>query len=1080
MSRVEKKNKNQKGFTLMEVIVSVGIFVILISAVVQIYVLIVEQISSYREQTEISSLANQYIEIARNLPYSAVGTLNGNPYGELADLPNALSVNLGGNDYKIYYAISYVDDPADGTILAGTDPAPNDYKQIKLYIENVKKNVTSNFLTNVSPKGLEGMASGGALYISVINAVGEAVPGATINIVNTAVTPNINLTRTSDATGHWIEVALPVSANNYHIVVTKTGYSQDQTYPSSTNNPNPVKPDSTIVNGQVTSVSFSIDQASSLNFKTLNQICGPISGASLKVSGAKLIGVLPDVLKFDNTYTSDSSGSVNLSNIEWDTYIPTISSSNYMVYGSFPIGQVSLLPSTSQNFMLILGTATPRSFLAILKDTSTGNAIEGVNINLHSSSLGYDSTKITGGSIWGQQSWSGGSGQINFSDDTKYFEDDGSINATGVPSGLRLLKMGSNYVSSGTLVSSTYDTGTDQTTYTTLTWQPTSQDASTLIKFQIATNNDNETWNFAGPDGTEQSFYTVPGTSINQANNNSRYVRYKVFLSTTDPIKTPVLTSINVNYVSGCYTPGQVIFTDLEYATDYYVTASVEGYKTQTIRNMTINGYGVLPISLEAGSGVMPNNAPYFIADPSDSGSSLSAPTLAGANVSFASTALDKEGDKYYMAVCKTNSITAHANSAPTCDGGSWCVSGQTNSGYQASCDYTAQNVDAGNQNWYIFACDYNDSSVCSSVFQGSGNNGSPFYVLPTWLNGWTYRKKITISKTNVASSLSNFPLYIKIAETGGGATNIGAHALSSGYDIRFTLADKTTLIPYERESFSVTNNNATADFWVKVPTISNTADTEIYIYYGNSSANTDYTSTGSPTIAKQVWDANYKGVWHLKETQSAVTGNYKDSTLTGANSTNTTNLPTQTAGKIGYGQTFNNNNSTKIITSSIAHNITTGNFTFEAWVSPAINSGDRAIMSNGAYSPKLFLKSGTKLEARWNNDLDSGDTLIVGSWQHTVLTRSGTNILNFYKNGSMTSKNPTSSSTLGSSGVMAIGFEGSSINYFSGGIDEVRLSDIARPTNWVKFEYCNMMSSVSGTCAGNNETTFASQETSQ
>jgi hypothetical protein len=534
--------------------------------------------------------------------------------------------------------------------------------------------------------------------------------------------------------------------------------------------------------------------------------------------------------------------------------------------------------------------------------------------------------------------------------------------------------------------------------------------------------------------------------------------------------KTPVLTSINVNYISGCYTPGQVIFTGLPKASDYMIISSLSGYITQTTIDNTIDRYSVSDIALVAGINPATNTAPSTPSGISDGASSITSPTVAGNNVVFSANATDNEGDSYYLAICKTNTITSHPNSAPTCDGGNWCISTLTNSGYQSTCNYLAKNSDIGNNIWYAFACDYNDASICSSVAQGSGNNASPFYVAPNWLLGWSYRKKITISHSNVGTNLVDFPLYVKVAETGGSSTNIGANVLTNGGDIRFTLADKITTIPYERESFSASGNNLTANFWVKIPEISSTVDTEIYVYYGKSDAI-------DAEDAINVWDANYKGVCHLKEVASGTVGDYKDSTSSASNSTNISSQPVQIAGQIGKAQSFDG--ADKINTSNIAHNIGTGNFTYSAWVNPTTLSGSstyRSIMSNGGKLPVLYTR-GASLRAYFSSDLSSGGTLSTGLWQYITFNRSGTNILNFYKNGTLTSSSPTSSGSLGSSGIMTIGQNGDSSQYWSGIIDEVRLSSVARPINWIKFEYCNMLSIVSGTCAGNNETIFANQE---
>jgi prepilin-type N-terminal cleavage/methylation domain-containing protein len=591
-----KKNKNgQNGVTLIEVVVCIAIFAVLSVSVYGIFTSIINGISYYRDKTIVSALADEYLEIVRNMPYSQIGTVEGNPHGTLADLPNKISRTINGIDYQIYYAVSYVDDPADGKAILATDFSPNDYKQVKLYVKNTKTNTENSFSTNVAPKGLEGMASGGALALKVFNAVGEPVPGAVIHIVNDAITPSIDLTRTTDVNGNWVEVGLPDSANNYIITVTKNNYSSDRTYPISAENPNPTKPDATISNGQITQISFSIDQLSDLVFNTLNQACNPISEVGLGVRGSKLIGTTPDVFKFNNSYISNASGQVSLNNIEWDNYIPGLIGNTYMIYGSSPIQQVNILPATSQNFNLILGPKTDNSLLVIVKDASSGNAIEGAEVNLTDGSNTF--TGFTNGSVWSQNNWSGGSGQAEFSDSAKYFSDDGNVSTNIIPLGLRLAPVGENYASSGYLESSTFDTGTESTAYTTLTWQPTSQDSATAIKFQIAANNDNETWNFKGPDGTNGSYYDVSGMTINNENNN-KYVRYKVFLSTTDQAKTPVLTSVNVNYVSGCAAPGQVMFSGLQTGSNYQTTISMGGYQTQTINEITIEGYNVLQVLL--------------------------------------------------------------------------------------------------------------------------------------------------------------------------------------------------------------------------------------------------------------------------------------------------------------------------------------------------------------------------------------------------------------------------------------------------------------------------------------------------
>lgn len=610
-------NSKNKGFALIEIIVSIAVFSLIAVMIFQVYALVINEIKNYRERAAVAFLANKYIELVRNLPYSEIGTIHGStcdkPEGEKCSLPDQVSpdtVEFSDIVYNIYYSISYVDDPADG--LLPDDPSPNDYKQVKLYVENTSTGTVEAFLTKVAPKGRESLGNRGIIWIKVFDAVGQPVQGATINIINNNFDPIFNVTRTSDSDGNWIEIGVDPDVNGYHITVSKNGYSIDQTYSITEENPHPIKPDSTILAGETTQVSFSIDKLSSLTFYTLNQNCEIMSGISVAVRGSKMIGTSPNIYKFDKIYTSNASGMVvpqsntcwNNYCLEWDNYTPAITGGSYMIYGTSPPLRTNILPDTSQSFSLLVGPRTAHSMLVVVKDSSSGEPIEGALVSLTSPG-GTVTEKITGGSVWGQDNWSGGSGQENFENSSKYYQDNGNISVQEIPSSIKLLNIGGTYVSSGWLISSSFDTGTEETKYTTLNWQPISQIPETDVKFQIATNNDNETWEFIGPDGTENSYYTVSGTTISSVNNNSRYIRYKVFLSTENPEKTPVFSNVNINYVSGCYTPGQAMFTGLSKTNiedpqdSYQVKVEKTGYDTEIIEGLNIDGYGLLEVLLE-------------------------------------------------------------------------------------------------------------------------------------------------------------------------------------------------------------------------------------------------------------------------------------------------------------------------------------------------------------------------------------------------------------------------------------------------------------------------------------------------
>ncbi len=585
-SVVKKPTESGAGFTLIELLVCIAIFAILVLGVLGSIGAVTKAVKMAREKTILSSLSTNYLEVVRNMPYSQVGTIQGNPHGSLPDQPNAISQIINGVTYNIYYEVNYHHDPADSA--TGTP----DYKMVKMSIVNASTNQVTDFQTTVVPQGVISNPNTGALQVNVINAQGQPLVGASVNITYPTTSPyTYNLPDTSDVNGQVLEVGLPKATNGYRIVATEPGYSTDQTYPLTVQNPNPVHPDPTVATGTITQLTLSIDQLANLKIRTLNSICQPLSGVNLNVAGAKLIGQNPNVVKYNNNYSS-VSGAIALNNIEWDTYTPTLlTGQSIITYGTSPIQQITMLPNTTQTFTMILGSnTTANSLLVIVKDASSATALENASVTLTDGGS-FSQTLLTGGSVWVQNNWNGGSGQAQWSSSTPsmYFQDNGNVDVTTAGQ-IKLKKIGSNYTTAtGTLESSTFDTGTNATNYTILSWQPPSQSASTTAVFQVAANNDNTTWNYVGPDGTANTYFTAPGQDMGSILDNNEYFRYKAFLSTVNTAITPTLSSVNVNFVTGCFTPGQVIFTGLA-AKTYYVTVSMSGYQTQSNVSVGVNG----------------------------------------------------------------------------------------------------------------------------------------------------------------------------------------------------------------------------------------------------------------------------------------------------------------------------------------------------------------------------------------------------------------------------------------------------------------------------------------------------------
>ncbi len=400
--------KQKRGFTLVETLVGTAVFLLVALAAFKSFGVLMDGVSVSRAKIVATSIANEKFEIIRNLSYDDVGILGGLPAGKIARTENITRDNYS---FTILTSIRSIDDPFDGT-LGGTpnDLSPADYKMVDLDIScsNCKYSSMLNFTTLVAPRALESVSSNGALFIRAFNAAGAPVPQASVHIVNTNTNPDTIIDEITDNDG-WLKIidAIP-GTKAYNITVTKSGYSQDQTYPvGGVAGSSPVKPDSTVATRQVTQITFAIDTLGSLNVSSVDNTCLVLPSIPFTLSGAKLIGT-PSVLKYSQTFTTDSTGQKTIPNLEWDSYSISPSGSTYDVAGTMPVSSFPINPGENKSVQFMTVAHSNRALLVSVK-TSTGAAIaDGTTIRLQKS--GFDQTKTTsstGCSAPGQAFWNG-------------------------------------------------------------------------------------------------------------------------------------------------------------------------------------------------------------------------------------------------------------------------------------------------------------------------------------------------------------------------------------------------------------------------------------------------------------------------------------------------------------------------------------------------------------------------------------------------------------------------------------------------------------------------------------------------
>jgi len=315
----------------------------------------------------------------------------------------------------------------------------------------------------------------------------------------------------------------------------------------------------------------------------------------------------------------------------------------------------------------------------------------------------------------------------------------------------------------------------------------------------------------------------------------------------------------------------------------------------------------------------------------------------------------------------------------------------------------------------------------------------------------YTTRKKGTIDHTKIDAALANFPVLVKLT-----AANFDfAKANADGFDIRFTDSDGSTLLKYERERHDATNS--WAEYWVKIPTVSDNVDTVFYIYYRT----TDTADGADPT---NVWDANHKAVWHMNDETTAT---ILDSTSNDADGTKkAANHPIEVDAKIAKGQDFEESDGDYIALPILANwNNAETELTVECLIKieslPAINGTILYHGDDGNFSLSLpvdgFLDWAIIESAVSSFVIHPSTPLFVATWYHITATWKKNDYIRLYINTVAATPVAVNDSFLQDKGggfPTRMGCHPAPAFYYDGILDEVRVSNTVRTAAWDKASY--------------------------
>ena len=311
------------------------------------------------------------------------------------------------------------------------------------------------------------------------------------------------------------------------------------------------------------------------------------------------------------------------------------------------------------------------------------------------------------------------------------------------------------------------------------------------------------------------------------------------------------------------------------------------------------------------------------------------------------------------------------------------------------------------------------------------------------WWNGdWPYRKEVTVDASaaaaNIAGSADNVPILIRLSLANFQYFN---NLKPDGSDLRVIADDDATPLKFHIEHFDPQAQIAL--IWVLLPKLNGGGKTSFYLYYGNANASSASDPAGS-------YDSQQALVYHFGPPKGAP----QDSTHYKSDPTafNATVTP---ASLIGAGASFSGSQTITVPATSALRLAAAQGYTISAWVrfAAAESSGDVVQLSGGGRQLVLGI-AGTQAFARYQDgsgapvSVQQTGQLTTGDWHHLALTV-GSGELTLYVDGAPAGQAATQAGDI--AGTLTIGGSADGNSYFTGDMDELEVSEVARSADWIK-----------------------------
>lgn len=391
--------KIRRGTTLIEALATLFLFSVVTVAFYSTWSLGTSYILLVKNRVSAMALANEKIEVVRNLAFEDIAHTSGSPAGNLLQDEDVVR---SGRTYHVLTQIRNQDDPYDG-VLGGSpnDVAFIDYKDVRITVSWDSGANSLSVSSRFVPAGIEQPADGlGVLVVNVSSDQdgGALVEDATVRVQNTSI--GFDEVHVTDNLGRLMLVGIPESIKEYQVTVSKSGYETVTTMaPYPTSSYNPVHEHASVVAGAVNTANIFQNRLAHFGIRTIDYLGADAPDISFHLSGGRKMGTdvadpLVSIYGTDTDDVTDGSGQKDYGDVSPGPYTFALTESNHVLIGMNRESIFSLLPDETLTLQAKVSPDTVTALSMTVLGISDGKPISTASIHL-TNGAGYDTTVAT-------------------------------------------------------------------------------------------------------------------------------------------------------------------------------------------------------------------------------------------------------------------------------------------------------------------------------------------------------------------------------------------------------------------------------------------------------------------------------------------------------------------------------------------------------------------------------------------------------------------------------------------------------------------------------------------------------------